>query len=402
VSEPVNDKEVSRSFPDGFEWGTATAAHQIEGGNWNNDWWAWEHRPGSGVAEPSGDACDSWNRWQEDVAIVRNLGLGSYRFSIEWSRIEPEPGEWSQAALDHYRRIGEALRDEGIQPVVTFHHFSSPRWFADRGGWTAPNAADTFARFCERAARELAPILGRVCTINEPSVVAIMGYLMGMFPPGISDEEEWRRVTDSLCGAHRKAVDVIRSAAPGVPVGMALAMSDYQPLEGGEEKLNEIRAMMEDVFLDATEGDDFVGVQTYSRERVGPHGWVGPEPGVPVLPLGYEYYPQALAATIRRAWQYTGSATPIVVTENGIGSDDDEQRIEYVKVALSGVADCLDEGIDVRGYMYWSLLDNFEWTFGYGPKFGLVETDRTTFERRLKPSAKFFADVVSRNAIAWR
>jgi beta-glucosidase len=390
---------MTRAFPSAFEWGTATAAHQIEGNNWNNDWWEWEHRPGSGVAEPSGDACDSWDRWSEDVAIVRELGLGSYRFSIEWSRIEPEEGEWSHAAIDHYRRIGEALREHGIQPVVTFHHFSSPRWFAARGGWTAPDAPGVFARFCERAARELAPVLGRVCTINEPGVVAIMGYLMGMFPPGVSDEDAHKRATTALCAAHRSAVDAVRAGAPGVPVGLTVAMSDYQPIAGGEAKLDEIRALLEDVFLDATGGDDFVGVQTYSRARIGPDGWVGPEPGVPVLPLGYEYYPQALAATIRRAWQYTGGSVPILVTENGIGTDDDAQRIDYVEVALGGVADCLDEGIDVRGYTYWSLLDNFEWTFGYGPKFGLVEVDRTTFARHLKPSAQFFADVVARNAL---
>jgi beta-glucosidase len=388
---------MMRSFPASFEWGTATAAHQIEGQNWNNDWWEWEHRPGSGVAEPSGDACDSWNRWSEDVAIVRELGLRTYRFSLEWSRIEPEPGQWSRASIDHYRRIAEALLDAGIQPVVTFHHFSSPRWFAARGGWTAPDAPAIFARFCERAAGELAPVLGRVCTINEPGVVAIMGHLMGMFPPGVSDENEWRRATDTLCLAHRSAVEAIRNAAPGVPVGLTVAMSDYQVLEGGEAKRDEIRGMLEDVYLDAVEGDDFVGVQTYSRARIGPGGWVGPEPGVPVLPLGYEYYPQALAATIRRASQYTGGGVPILVTENGIGTDDDAQRIAYVKAALAGVAECLEEGIDVRGYTYWSLLDNFEWTFGYGPKFGLVEVDRETFVRRLKPSAKFFADVVRHN-----
>ncbi len=399
MSEAIHNQESPRPFPRSFEWGTATAAHQIEGQNWNNDWWGWEHRAGSGVAEPSGDACDSWNRWPEDVAIVRDLGLASYRFSIEWSRIEPEPGEWSQAAFDHYRRLGESLREHGILPVVTFHHFSSPRWFAERGGWLAPDAPAIFARFCEKATRELAPILGRVCTINEPSAMAIMGYLMGMFPPGVSNEDQWRRVTDVLCVAHRTAVDAIRSAVSDVPVGLTVAMTDYQPLEGGEEKLNEIRGMMEDVYLDATDGDDFIGVQSYSRQLVGRRGWVGPEPGVLVLPLGYEYYPQALAATIRRAWEYTGGRTPLLVTENGIGTDDDSLRIEYLKVALSGVADCLDEGIDVRGYMYWSLLDNFEWTFGYGPKFGLVEVDRTTFERRMKPSAKFFADVVAGNAI---
>src|SRR5438105_10184365 len=223
-----------RSFPASFEWGTATAAHQIEGQNWNNDWWAWEHTPGSAVAEPSGDACDSWDRWSEDIAIVRELGLGSYRFSIEWSRIEPEEGAWSHAAIDHYRRIGEALLEDGIKPVVTFHHFTPPRWLAVRGGWTDPETPDAFARFCERAARDLAPVLARACTVNEPGVVANMGYLLGMFPPGLSDEKERRRATETLCAVFFKAEDGIRDAAPGVPVGLTMSMTDYQPLPGGE------------------------------------------------------------------------------------------------------------------------------------------------------------------------
>jgi beta-glucosidase len=390
---------MAREFPRSFEWGAATAAHQIEGQNWNNDWWEWEHEPGSGVAEPSGDACDSWNRWAQDVALVSELGLGNYRFSIEWSRLEPEEGEWSDAAVAHYRAVCEALLERNIQPIVSFHHFTSPRWFAKKGGWASPTAPATFARFCERAARELDPVLGRVCTINEPAVVALMGHLMGMFPPGRSDEAEYQRVAANLCSAHRKAVDAIRGASADTQVGMTVSMIDYQAIDGGEAKLQEIRRTMEDMYLDVTDGDDFIGVQSYSRSRISPHGWAGPEPGVPVLPLGYEFYPQALAATIRRAWSYTRGSTPLLVTENGIGTDDDEQRIEYLKVALAGLADCLDEGIEVRGYLYWSLLDNFEWTFGYGPKFGLVEVDRSTFDRRPKPSAHFFADIVKRNAL---
>jgi beta-glucosidase len=390
---------VTRRFPDGFEWGTATAAHQIEGGNWNNDWWQWEHTPDSGCAEPSGDACDSWNRWGDDIAMVRDLGLGSYRFSIEWSRIEPEPGEWSSAAIAHYRRIADALLEAGIRPVVTFHHFTSPRWFAARGGWLHDDAIDSFARFCARAARELAPVIDRACTINEPNIVAVMGHLMGMFPPGRTDFDETRRVIDALCAAHRKSVEAIRDAAPGVPVGLTLSMTEYEAVEGGEAMLEQTRSLMEDGFLDVTGGDDFVGVQCYSRMRLGPEGPLGPEPGVAVLPMGYEYWPQALGATVRRAWDYTGRAIPVFVTENGIGTEDDTLRVSYVDTALASVLDCVDDGIDVRGYTYWSLLDNFEWAFGYRPKFGLVAVDRTTFERRPKPSAARYREIVTANAL---
>ena len=390
---------MSRVFPPQFEWGSATAAHQIEGGNWNNDWWQWEHTPGSGVAEPSGDACDSWNRWADDVALARELGLTSYRFSIEWSRVEPEPGEWSTAAVDHYLALGHALLAAGIDPVVTFHHFTSPRWFATRGGWLADDAPAVFAQFCARAARELQPILRRACTINEPNIVAVMGHLLGMFPPGRTDLGEFHRASEVFCRAHRVAVDAIQTAAPGVPVGLTLSMTDHQAVDGGEAMLRQTQHMMEDVFLDATDGDDFLGVQCYSRMRVGPAGPVGPEEGSIVLPLGYEYWPEALAATIRRAWAYTGGRVPILVTENGIGTDDDDLRVRYVETALAGVLDCLTEGIDVRGYTYWSLLDNFEWAFGYVPRFGLAAVDRTTFVRTPKPSARRYADIICANAL---
>jgi beta-glucosidase len=392
---------MSQAFPDGFRWGTATAAHQIEGGNWNNDWWAWEHTEGSGCVEPSGDACDSWHRWPEDVALCVDLGLTDYRFSIEWSRIEPEEGEWSSAAIDHYRRQCEVLIAAGLDPVVTFHHFTTPRWAAAEGGWTDPATADRFAAFCRRAAEELAPVLRRACTINEPNVVSTIGHLLGAFPPGARDVELRRKVNGILCDAHRKAVDAIRASAPEVPVGITLSMTDYQAVggPGAEARLDRIRHRMEDEFLAATEGDDFVGVQTYSRDRIGPDGMLEPEEGVETLPMGYEFWPQSLEATIRRAWEVTGGEVPILVTENGIGTFDDEQRIRYVRTALEGVLAAIADGVDVRGYTYWSLLDNFEWAFGYRPRFGLVEVDRTTFERRPKPSAAWYGSVARANAL---
>jgi beta-glucosidase len=390
---------MSRSFPNGFRWGTATAAHQIEGSNWNNDWWQWEHAEGSACIEPSGDACDSWHQWTDDVRICADLGLDDYRFSIEWSRIEPEPGEWSTAAVDHYRRQCDALLEHGLSPVVTFHHFTTPRWLAAAGGWSEPTTADRFADFCHRAAGRLGDVMTRACTINEPNIVSFMGYAMGMFPPGHTDIAYVPAVNEIFIDAHRKAVDAIRSAAPSVPVGLTLSMTDYQAVEGGETQRDQARTLMEDDFLRATEGDDFVGVQTYSRARYGPDGMLGPEDGVDVLPLGYEYWPEALGATIRRAWDVTGGQVPILVTENGIGTTDDQQRINYVHTALEGVLDCIDDRIDVIGYTYWSLLDNFEWAFGYGPHFGLVEVERTApFTRRPKLSAAWFSAIARANA----
>ena len=385
-------------FPDRFTWGTATAAHQIEGGNVNNDWWAFEHDPTSGCADVSGDACDSFNRFEEDIALVADLGLSAYRFSLEWSRIEPAEGEFSRVALDHYRRMAAACHEHGVLPVVTFHHFTHPRWLADAGTWEAPHAVERFIRYCERATAHLGDLIGMAATLNEPNVVATMGWRLGIFPPRVRDRGRRDAVNEVLVNAHRGAVEAIRSGPGEFPVGLTLSMTDYQLQPGGEEWLERIRRPSEDVFLEGTGGDDFIGVQAYTRMRVGPDGALGGEPGVPVTQMGYEYWPEALEGTIRRAWDQTGGL-PVHVTENGIGTDDDEARIEYVRRALQGVGRCLADGIDVRSYFYWSLLDNFEWVLGYGPTFGMVAVDRATFERRPKPSASWFSGVAKANRI---
>ena len=395
----MTGREPGRAFPPGFTWGTATAAHQIEGGNSNNDWWAFEHRQGSGCAEPSGDCCDSWDRWEEDADLVAALGFDDYRFSVEWSRIEPAEGEFSLAALAHYRRQCLGLRQRGVDPVVTFHHFTTPRWLTAQGGWETDLAVERFGRFCGVVTEALGDVMARACTVNEPNIVATMGWHAGMFPPGKKDLALSRTVAARFAAAHRVAVETIRAGAPGVPVGLTLSMTDYQLAPGGEEQLQSIRHHAEDVFLDATGGDDFLGVQVYTRMLIGPGGWAGYEDGVPVLDMGYEYYPAALGNCLRRAWDYTGGSVPLLVTENGIGTTDDGQRIDYVRQALSGVLDALADGVDVRGYTYWSLLDNFEWAMGYRPKFGLVGVDRATFARTPKPSATWLAGVAAANAL---
>ncbi len=387
------------AFPDGFVWGTATAAHQVEGGNWNNDWWRWEHRPETNCVEPSGDGIDHYHRSRDDLALLAELGFGSYRFSIEWSRIEPENGEISTAALDHYRRMCAACHEVAITPVVTFHHFTTPRWVADLGGWEDPATADRFARFCARATEHLGDLIGRGCTLNEPNVVATMGNLAGVFPPGRQDPSARRRVNEVFVAAHRKALDAIKSGPGDFPVGLCLAMSDYQAVDGGEAKRDQIRHAMNDVYLDAATGDDFVGVQTYSRDRVGPDGVVPPPEGAELTLMGYEFWPEALEATIRYAWKRT-DGTPILVTENGIGTADDTRRIAYYRRSLAGVRRCLDDGIDVQGFTAWSAFDNFEWALGYRPTFGLIAVDRTTFVRTPKPSAYWLGEIARTNALA--
>jgi beta-glucosidase len=389
---------MATSFPDGFLWGTATAAHQTEGSNWNNDWWAWEHAPDTKVEEPSGDATDHYWRYPADLDILVELGFGAYRFSLEWSRIEPEAGEWSSAQLDHYARMIDACHDRGLLPVVTFHHFTTPRWAAADGGWANPATAERFARFCEHAVARLGDRIAFACTINEPNIVPLMGYLMGMFPPGRNDDlDGYVKATATLVDAHRRAYDALKGGPGDFPVGMTLSMSDWGAEPGHEDKIEEYRAHHEDVYLDAARGDDFFGVQAYSRTRVGEAGVLGPQDGVEVLPMGYEYWPTAAEASIRHAIEVTGC--PVYVTENGIGTDDDEQRVRYLRDSLAGVARTIDEGLDVRGYFHWSLMDNFEWAFGYRMRFGIVGVDRATQQRSIKPSARWLSEVIRSNAL---
>jgi beta-glucosidase len=394
----VVDREVEMRFPDGFLWGSATAAHQIEGNNWANDWWAWEHTPGSPCAEPSGDACDFYHRFRDDLRLVAGLGQKVFRFSVEWARIEPEEGEFSDAALAHYGRVLDACEENGLTPMVTLHHFTSPRWFADRGGWELAENVPFFGRYARRVMQALGERLPYVCTINEPNIVAAMGWLAGVFPPGKRDRELRHQVNRNFVAAHALALEAVKSGPGTAQVGLTLAMMDYQPVAGGEKRAAEIRAAMHDVFLDAVAVDasDFLGVQTYSRQRVGPEGTLGPEAGVETTQMGYEFWPQALEACVREAARI---AKPIIVTENGIGTDDDSRRIAYTDAALRGLHRAITDGVDVRGYIHWSTMDNFEWALGYRPTFGLIAVDRATQQRHPKPSAEWFAAVCRRNGL---
>jgi beta-glucosidase len=395
---PSDATDLEISFPDDFVWGTATAAHQIEGGNVNNDWWMWEHNPDSGCVESSGDACDSLRRWPEDVELVAGMGLGAYRFSLEWSRIEPAEGEFSIAALDYYRRICAECHERNIAPVVTFHHFTTPNWLCDRGGWEAADAPEAFARFVSRAAAHLGDLVGWACTINELNLIGVMGYALGSSPPGVKDDFiRHLAVNEAIVRAHRLAVDALRSGPGDFPVGLTLSMDEMVAEPGGEGVLEAAQEILENRFFRATEGDDFIGVQCYSRVHFGAEGQAPNEPGVPVTQMGYEYWPQGVEHCARRAAAMTG--VPVLLTESGIATDDDSERIVFLAEVLRGVRRALDDGVDIRGYFVWSLLDNFEWSSGFGPKFGLHSVDRKSFDRRPKPSAAWFSSVARANGL---
>jgi beta-glucosidase len=408
-------------FPDGFLWGAATAGHQVEGGNVNADIWPLEWAADSMFTEPSGDACDHYHRYPEDVATLAELGYNAYRFSLEWSRIEPEPNHFSRAELDHYRRMIATCLEHDVTPIVTYNHFTTPRWFAGDGGWGNDTAPDRFGRYAERATRHLGDLLGWVTTLNEPNLMAMMQQT-GNVPLGggeraLSDDGtdastrvgiggyDPSRYRMGLIGAdvermgavHRRGVEAIKSGADHVKVGWSLALVDYQPLPGGEQRFEQARRRGQLEWLDLSRADDFVGVQTYSRNQIGPEGAVPPDDGVPTMQTGWEVYPEALEHTVRLAAEH--ARVPVVVTENGMATDDDEARIAYTRGALEGLARCIADGVDVRGYLHWTLLDNFEWIAGYAKTFGLIAFDHETFERTIKPSARWLGDVARANTL---
>lgn len=392
-----NRRVSSVQFPSDFVWGVATSAYQVEGGVLANDWVEWERTPGSGCAEPAGSACDHWHRFRDDIALFAGLGFGSYRFSVEWSRVEPVEGQFDAAALDHYRQMIDACHEHGLQAAVAFHHFTNPLWVSNDGGWENPRTVDRFRAYCETTAQALGGGIDLAITINEPNIPPLLGYSVGWFPPGVRDDDAWARVNANYLAGHEAARDVLREAT-AAPVGMTLAMADWQLLPGGERHLEQMRCRREDEFLASARDDDFIGVNTYTRHRVGADGFSGVEAGVELTDMGYEFWPEALEATVRRAAAATDR--PVIVTECGIATSEDGRRIAFIDATLRGVARCLDDGLDVRGYSYWSALDNFEWNHGYRPKFGLIGVDRVTQERTLKPSAHFLGRIASEGRIA--
>jgi beta-glucosidase len=401
-------------FPENFIWATATAAHQVEGGNTNNDVWVMEQTPHSMFREKSGDACDHFNRYPEDIRMLAELGFNSYRFSIEWARVEPQPGVYSQDALEHYRRMLQCCHDNGLKPTVTLHHFTSPIWLLKDGGWQSAETPGRFADYAGRVARSLGDLISRICTINEANIGRVLTS-SGVMPPlqKLQASKGWQEVSavigvnaetflpfmfavtdqarEIVMQAHHRAVAAIRRINPGIPCGITLAVEDIVAVDGGEQLAEQHRREVNEVYLADLKQDDFVGVQSYTRHRFNSRGPVGPEQGVELTQMGYEFWPESLEASIRTAHAMSG--LPVLVTENGIATPDDNRRREFVYRALEGVARCIDDGIPVLGYTYWSAFDNFEWMLGYEPTFGLIAVDRSTQERTIKDSARWLGGI---------
>lgn len=395
--------------------GAATAAHQVEGNNTNSDIWALEHMKYGGYPEKSGAAANHYRTYREDIARMAEAGLNAYRFSLEWARIEPRESVFDAEATEHYRDVILACREAGVEPIVTLHHFSSPKWLIERGGWESEYAVEAFERYTRYVCEQYGDLLHYVCTLNE----ANMGVLIAIFIRRAMEERAKREGEEGAAlqvgvdieamaaenaaklaenravfgvdepavfvsprtatgievvkRAHMRAVDVIHELMPGAKVGMTLSLRDIQSAPGGEDRAEAAWAEEFDQFVPAMAHDDFFGVQNYTRTVFGPDGELPPAQGAELTQMGYEFYPRGLEHVIRRVHEaFPGQ---LVVTENGIATADDTRRVAYIDSALAGVRACVDDGIDVAGYMYWSLIDNYEWQSGYAMQFGLMARD---------------------------
>ncbi len=439
-------------FPDGFTWGAATAAYQVEGayredGRGLSIWDTFVHQPGRTFAGQNGDvACDHYHRYRQDVALMADMGLQAYRFSVSWPRVLPfGRGAPNEAGLAFYDRLVDELLGRGIQPMATLYHWDLPQALQDLGGWANREVATWFAEYAALVYGRLGDRVRRWCTLNEPHIFTTFGHRSGVLAPGIRSLEVTARAIHHAMLAHGLAVRAFREGGHQGEIGLTNAVTSFEPADqepatlGATERARdfETRLFHDPLFgrgypaavleyyrgqgapLPIEPGDldaiatptDFVGVQLYTRARIEADGERGvgfrrAAPKLPVLGMGYEQAPHALGDMVR--WLTREYDRPrLVITENGVNDDtplldgvcDDQLRIELLRGFLAGLHGAIEDGADVRGYYLWSLLDNFEWAFGYSKRFGIVHVDFDTLARTPKRSAAFYREVIARNGV---
>ena len=423
-------------LPENFLIGAATAAHQVEGNNIHRDLWAMEHMKHTSFIEPSLDAVDHYNRYEKDIKLMADAGLNAYRFSIEWARIEPEEGHFDSEAVDHYKAVIACCKKYGIEPFVTLHHFSSPKWLISKGGWEASTTPEDFAHYVRFIIGELGSELHYICTINEANmgiqVAAIaerykrqmMAQMQAAQSGGNSADgsvqvginlqkmmegqkaaaaenlevfgvEKVENFTSMrtregdllILKAHELAKKEIKALYPDIKVGLTLSLHDIQPQEDGMERAKKEWDEEFMHYLPYIKDDDFLGVQNYTRSLIGADGQLPNPDGAELTQMNYEFYPEALEHVLRKvAKDFHGD---LYVTENGIATADDTRRVAFIDTALKGIVSCINDGLPVKSYFHWSLLDNFEWQKGYSMTFGLIAVDRSTQTRHPKESLSF-------------
>ena len=431
-------------FPQGFMVGASTAAHQVEGNNVHSDYWLQENVEHSQFVEPSGEAVDHYHRYEEDIRLMAEAGLNAYRFSIEWARIEPKQGEFDENEIEHYRKVIACCKENGVEPVVTLHHFASPAWVISRGGWENEEVVDWFANYVQYVVKHLGSELRYICTINEANMrlqlAAIMKKYMGQMAGGQQEAKNAPKEGDvqvglnldqgmntmmlgmmecakafglqdprgihtfvSMCTpegdilvmkAHQAAKKVIKEWYPDIKVGLTLSLHDMQPATGGEDAAHKEWEEEFSHYLPYIAEDDFLGVQSYTRQCFDEKGNKYTPEGVELTQMGYEFYPQAIANVLRAAAkEFKGD---LIVTENGVATADDSRRQEYIKEATAGLQACIADGIPLKGYLHWSLMDNFEWQKGFSMQFGLIAVDRSNMKRTPKESLSLLGSMTTK------
>jgi len=403
-------------FPPGFLWGTSSAAHQVEGDNRNCDWWEWEQQPGRiADGDTSGVACDHYNRYREDFALLGELNQNAHRLSVEWSRIEPSEGVFDTRQIRHYRDVLGEMRERGLLPMVTLHHFTSPLWFARRGGWAAPGAHRAFMPFVNRVADELGDLAGLWCTINEPSIYGAQGWITGEFPPGRhGDLVSEYRVTRNMHRAHEIAYGALKRRWPDTPVGLSHHKFLFMPASA--RRRDRLAAAATQTVMDrwpvgpgrlqriVEATSDFIGVAHYWGQMVAfdpgrPQDQFVRRfnpPGAENTEMGWVSNPAWMRDVLNQLKRY---GKPVYVTENGIATADDSVRERYLVDLLTNVHMAIEDGVDVRGYFHWTNTDNFEWARGYGAHFGLIAVNRKTLERTIKPSGRLYGRIAAANGL---
>ncbi len=421
---------VKKSFPKNFIFGTAVASYQVEGGIYNNDWTIWENNKNSKCEEPCGEACKHYELVNEDINLLNTLGIRAFRFSIEWSRVQPEKNTYDQEAIQHYVDKTKKLIENNIEPIITFHHFTTPEWVFNEGSWANPEVVDFFNNYVDTMMKHLPKEITYFNTINEPGIFTFFGYFStNKFPPGIANEEIFIKSSDNVINAHKEALKTIKNYNNRAKVGMTHALQEWEDNDSKELK-KYIKYHLEDKFLEASSNDDFIGLQTYTIVRIpqslllriftplllkikfirkyilprilqifaGRNGRIDKD--TRTTKMGYEYRPQAVLYNIKRLHKLFPDKE-IFITENGIATDDDNERIEFVSDVLNDLHQYIETNNKVIGYLYWSLLDNFEWDLGYQMNFGLVEIDKTTFKRKPHNSAKWFGEISRTNIFSY-
>lgn len=416
------------NFPSGFLWGSATAAHQVEGNNTNNDWWAWEQQEGRILnADRSGKACDWWaGRWREDFDRAQDGWQNSHRFSVEWSRIQPEPDRWDEAALDRYREMLLGLRERNMTPMITLHHFSTPLWLSEMGGWENDQVVELFEAFTRRTVEALKAHCRFWVTINEPNVYANGGYLGDGFPPGKNDTKAALKVLANMIKAHAAAYKAIHEIQSDAQVGVAHHWRGFQSANKGP-LTSVVTKLHHKVFNDslplalisgkfdalqykedipqARNTQDFIGLNYYTRELVkfdlGKGGNMYTDryfrKDADLSETGFiSNDPEGFKEAIKWANQFN---LPIYITENGCDDSKDDFRRRYLLQHIHAMWHMVSFNIPIKGYFHWSLVDNFEWERGWSQRFGLWGFDPLTQIRTRRKSAELYSEICRTNAI---